>query len=349
MPNLANTDFIKIGTIVLDVLIVWILLYYVLKIVRSNSRTIQIFKGIIFIFLAKLVAQYLGLFTLLWLTDNFLSWGFLAIIVIFQPEIRSMLERLGKGSVLSSISTLSSNERETLVKELMKAVTELAANNIGALISIEQSISLADYIATGTQLYSEVSAELLTSIFATTTALHDGAVIIKGDKIACASAYFPPTNIDLPTRYGARHRAAMGISQISDAITIIVSEETGTVSIARYGELVPINDEQLYGYLIQNIMQAEKVSTRSNLRFRRSRAPKKDKPKETTKEKATTATEQPPLEQSQETSQTQKQQAPLETEGRVTVGAKLEVEEVNGKRVMKNALLRRSKKKEGNK
>ena len=274
MPYLVYTDFIKIVTIFFDVLIVWILLYYILKIVRSNSRTIQIFKGILFIFFAKLIAQYTGLYTLLWLTDNFLSWGFLAIIVIFQPEIRSMLERLGKGSVLSSISTLTSNERETLVKELMKSITELAGNMIGALISIEQSISLADYIKTGTQLYSEVSAELLTSIFATTTPLHDGAVIIKGDKIACASAYFPPTNMELPSRYGARHRAAMGISQISDAITIIVSEETGTVSIARYGELVPINDEQLYNYLIQNICQVEQVSTRASL-LKRKKSPTK--------------------------------------------------------------------------
>jgi len=271
MPFITYADFIKIVTIAFDVLIVWILLYYILKIVRSNSRTIQIFKGILFIFLAKLLAQYFNLNTLLWMTNNFLSWGFLAIIVIFQPEIRSMLERLGKGNIISSITTLTGNEREHLVKELMRSIAELARTKTGALISIEQSISLADYIKTGTILYSEVSAELLTSIFATTTPLHDGAVIIKGDKIACASAYFPPTNIDLPTRYGARHRAAIGISQVSDAITIIISEESGMVSIARHGELIPINDEVLFNYLMQNICQAEQVSTRS------SRMKKKEK------------------------------------------------------------------------
>ena len=266
MPYLPYADFINIVTIVLDVLIVWILLYYIIKIVRSNSRTIQIFKGIIFIVFAKLIAGALNLTTLLWLTDNFLSWGFLAIIVIFQPEIRGMLERLGKGNILSSITTLTGNEREQLVKELMKSTAELAKNKIGALISIEQSISLADYIKTGTPLYSEVSAELLTSIFATTTPLHDGAVIIKGDKIACASAYFPPTSLELPSRYGARHRAAIGISQISDAITIIVSEETGTVSVARYGDLIPITDEQLLSYLMQNICQTEQISMRNRKR-----------------------------------------------------------------------------------
>ena len=276
LPYVPYNDFIEIVKLVVDILIVWILLYYILKIVRSNSRTIQIFKGVVFVVLAKLIAGYFNLSTLLWLTDNFLSWGFLAVIVIFQPEIRGMLERLGKGNILSSITTLTGNEREKLVKELMKSITELARNKTGALISIEQSISLADYISTGTQLSAEVTAELLTSIFATTTPLHDGAVIIKGDKIACASAYFPPTNIELPTRYGARHRAAMGISQISDAITIIVSEETGMVSIARYGELIPITDEQLFNYLIQNICQAEQVSTRPTRRKKQSFGEKED-------------------------------------------------------------------------
>ena len=295
IPYIPYDDFIKIVKIVLDILIVWVLLYYILKIVRSNSRTIQIFKGVIFIVLARLIASYFNLYTLLWLTDNFLSWGFLAVIVIFQPEIRGMLERLGKGSILSSITTLTGNERENLVKELMKSITELARTKTGALISIEQSISLADYIKTGTMLSSEVSAELLTSIFATTTPLHDGAVIIKGDKIACASAYFPPTNIELPTRFGARHRAAMGISQVSDAITIIVSEESGTVSIARYGELIPINDEQLYNYLMQNICQAEQISTRAARRRRKAQPPTATVKENTVTETKTAPVTKPPV------------------------------------------------------
>ena len=319
LPNIPYTDFINIVTTILDILIVWVLLYYVLKIVRSNSRTIQIFKGVVFIVLAKLLASYLDLYTLLWLTDNFLKYGFLAVIVIFQPEIRGMLERLGKGNILSSITTLTGNEREKLVKELMRSVGDLVRSKTGALISIEQSISLADYIKTGTQLSSEVSAELLTSIFATTTPLHDGAVIIKGDKIACASAYFPPTDVELPTRYGARHRAAMGISQVSDAITIIVSEETGTVSIARYGQLIPITDEQLLNYLMQNICQAEQVSTHS-VRRKKKTAPAEG---ETPEDKTEVTGEQP------------------------VVKEKVKVETVNGEKVLKRSIFGRRNKKEG--
>jgi hypothetical protein len=122
------------------------------------------------------------------------------------------------------------------------------------LISIEKSHPLDDFIATGTRLNSDVTAELLTSIFVTSTPLHDGAVIIQGDKIACASAYFPPTTADIPSRYGSRHRAAIGISEITDAITIVVSEETGNVSIAEGGKLTAVNEQQLRKYLTHIII-----------------------------------------------------------------------------------------------
>ncbi len=281
------TDFINVITTILDIVIVWIGLFYAIKIVRSNSRTIQIFKGIIIIVIMKLFAGYLNLYTVSWIMDNFLGWGFLAIIVIFQPEIRGILERIGKSNTLSSIVVLSGNERENLVKELMKSVTELAKSKTGALISIEQSISLADFIKTGTQLNSLVSAELLTSIFATTTPLHDGAVIIQGDKLACASAYFPPTDLDTPSRYGARHRAAIGISQISDAITIVISEETGNVSVARAGELIIVNDEQLAAYLMANIFHHENVQTKeaSSLKTKMNKLRKNSEKKVSTQPK----------------------------------------------------------------
>ncbi len=136
----------------------------------------------------------------------------------------------------------------------MTAVRLLSADQTGALISIEKSHPLDDFIATGTRLNSDVTAELLTSIFVTSTPLHDGAVIIQGDKIACASAYFPPTTADIPSRYGSRHRAAIGISEITDAITIVVSEETGNVSIAEGGKLTAVNEQQLRKYLTHIIV-----------------------------------------------------------------------------------------------
>jgi len=240
-----------------DILIMWILLYYTIKIVRNNSRTTQIFKGIFVILLVRAIANFFGLKTVAWVADIFVTWGFLAIIIIFQPEIRGLLEKLGKTSIFSRISTLSGNERVRLVEELEKSVDHLAATQTGALITLEQGHSLTDYIATGTIMNSNVSSELLTSIFVTSTPLHDGAVIIQGDRIACASAYFPPTNLDLPTKFGARHRAAIGISEITDSITIVVSEQTGRVSIAVDGKLTPMTKESLHEFLNTHILHSE--------------------------------------------------------------------------------------------
>lgn len=240
-----------------DILIMWILLYYTIKIVRNNSRTTQIFKGIFVILLVRAIANFFGLKTVAWVADIFVTWGFLAIIIIFQPEIRGLLEKLGKTSIFSRISTLSGNERVRLVEELEKSVDHLAATQTGALITLEQGHSLTDYIATGTIMNSNVSSELLTSIFVTSTPLHDGAVIIQGDRIACASAYFPPTNLDLPTKFGARHRAAIGISEITDSITIVVSEQTGRVSVAVDGKLTPMTKESLHEFLNTHILHSE--------------------------------------------------------------------------------------------
>ena len=244
-----------------DIIVVWILLYYIIKIVRGNNKTTQIFKGIIFLILVQAIAKYFGLETLAYLTDNIMTWGFLALIIIFQPEIRSILERLGKSNVFTRIATLTGNEKEELVQALMDATSNLAEYKTGALITLEQSMSLTDYIKTGVQVNSIVTAELLCSIFATTTPLHDGAVIIQGDRLSCASAYFPPTTLDLPTRYGARHRAAIGISEITDAITIVVSEETGRVAIAEQGKLIQMNEKKLRSYLNRVILNRDTVTS----------------------------------------------------------------------------------------
>lgn len=240
-----------------DIAIVWFILYYAIKIVRNNSRTIQIFKGIVLVVLLEAIAKFFGLTTLGWLADIFISYGFLAIIVIFQPEIRALLERLGKSNMFSKISTLSGNEKEHLVDEVVKAAMLLSKEQTGALITLEQSQSLSDYIKTGTQMNSLVTTELLTAIFVTTTPLHDGAVIIQGDRLACASAYFPPTNLDLPNRYGARHRAAIGISEITDSVTIVISEETGGISIAEGGKIRSVNSTELREYLLRTLCNEE--------------------------------------------------------------------------------------------
>lgn len=246
-----------------DILACWIILNYLIKVVRTNQKTIQLFQGVIFIILIQALSKLLGLTTVEWLANNIVSWGFLAVVVIFQPEIRSILERLGKSNAFARISTLTATEKEKLIDELMAAIANLAASKTGALITLEQAYSLNDYINTGVKLNSIVTAELLCSIFQTTTPLHDGAIIIQGDKIACASAYFPPTTMDLPAKYGARHRAGIGISEITDSVTIIVSEETGRVSVAEGGKLLQMNEKKLREYLNKVILNKESVKGES--------------------------------------------------------------------------------------
>lgn len=256
----------NLGTILLqlvDIACVWALVYYCLKIVKNNSRTIQIFKGVLLIVIIRTGANILGLHTVANLADSIMNWGVVAIIIIFQPEIRSILERIGKTNVFSRISTLTVNERENLVDELVKACAEMSKTKTGALISIEQGHSLSDYIKTGTPMNSVVSSELLCSIFQYGTPLHDGAVIIQGVKIACAAAYFPPTSKELPTSYGARHRAAVGISEITDSITIVVSEETGNISIAEGGKLTVISENSLREFLMNVVCQQEPSNNRT--------------------------------------------------------------------------------------
>lgn len=264
MLNIFNpSTLLAILNATIDICCTWVVFYYVLKIVRNNSRTIQIFKGIIFVIIIQAVANLFNLTTLSVLANMFVNWGPLALIILFAPEIRSILEKIGKTNVLSRISTLTSNEREALVDELVKASVELSQTQTGALISLEQGHSLTDYIKTGTKMNSIVTSELLCSIFVPGTPLHDGAVIIQGDKIACASAYFPPTTFDFPSSYGARHRAAIGISEITDSISIVISEETGKISIAEGGRLTVVDEERLREYLMQAICLQENIAANS--------------------------------------------------------------------------------------
>lgn len=242
---------------IIDICVIWLVIYYALKIVRNNARTIQIFKGIIILFLIKGVSSLLGLTGTKWLVDAVVNYGFLAIIIIFQPEIRSMLERLGQSNPITRMTTLTGNELNDLVNALVQTSVRLSKEQIGALMTIEQGQSMSDYIKTGTKINASVTTELLCSIFVPLTPLHDGAVIIQGNRIACASAYFPPTNMDLPTKYGARHRAAIGISEVTDSTTIVISEETGTISIAEGGKLIHVDENGLREYLLKVICVQE--------------------------------------------------------------------------------------------
>jgi len=255
--NLTINNIWSIIRVLIDIGVMWVILYYAIKFIRNNNRTIQIFKGIVILVLLNGLSKLLGLTTVEYITSQVISWGFLAVIIIFQPEIRGALEKIGKANAFSKMSTLLANEKEELAEQLYEATVALSKSRTGALISIEQSQSLQDYVKTGIQVSASVSKELLCSIFMTTTPLHDGAVIIRGDKVACASAYFPPTNVNLSSRYGARHRAALGISEVSDALTIIVSEETSAISIAEHGSIFNVDEKQLKDYLKRVICNDE--------------------------------------------------------------------------------------------
>lgn len=223
---------------ILDIAIMWGLIYTVLKNVKSNVKLSLLFKGILFIVVIKFIADWLGLVTVGLLLEYVIEWGPLALIVIFQPEIRNILEQIGKTQLLGRHKVLSVDERERLVYEIITAIDNMRKAKIGALIVIERDVSLIDYINKATNLYAEISSELLISIFFPNNPLHDGGVIIQGDKISCAGAVFPTSNsLKINKRLGTRHRAALGITEETDSLAIVVSEETGRISIAIKGEL----------------------------------------------------------------------------------------------------------------
>ena len=199
---------------------------------------VLIFKGIIIIVIIKILSDWLNLTTVGLLLEYVIMWGPLALIIIFQPEIRSILEHLGRKQILTKHHVLTMDEREKMIYEIMNAIEYLRKSRIGALIVIEREVSLNDYIVRSKGIYADISSELLISIFFPRNPLHDGGVIIQGNRITSAGAVFPISlNTKINKRLGTRHRAALGISEESDSIAIVVSEETGKISIAIGGVL----------------------------------------------------------------------------------------------------------------
>ena len=223
---------------IVDVLLVWLVLYFVLKSLSKNVKMALLFKGIIFIVILKLVSDIFDLVTIGFLLDYIIEWGILAVIVIFQPEIRNVLEQLGRSQLLGRHKVLTVDERERIVYEIVSAMDSLRKTRTGALIIIERDNSLNDYIQKAKKIYADISSDLLMSIFFPNNPLHDGGVIIQGDKITCARAVFPTSeNSKVIKKLGTRHRAAVGIAEITDCISLIVSEETGRLSVAIGGNL----------------------------------------------------------------------------------------------------------------
>lgn len=236
--NISVDGIFTILNKTIDILLVWLIFYYILKVIKDNVKLTLIFKGILFLVVLKIVSDWFGFKTVGMLLEYIVMWGPLAIIVIFQPEIRAALEQLGRSQLLGRHKVLTVDERERLVYEIVSAMDQLRKGRIGALIVIERDISLSDYIEKAKKIYGDLSSDLLVSLFFPNNPLHDGGVIIQGDRISCAGAVFPTSNnLKGNKRLGTRHRAALGISEETDAIVLVVSEETGRLSIALKGEL----------------------------------------------------------------------------------------------------------------
>lgn len=234
----------NIGLIdVVQVLLIAVVVYYFILWIKQ-TRAYTLFKGMILIALIVMVASLTGMETILWIFRNISTVVLVALVVIFQPELRKMLEQLGEKNTLSMLGMLNREKEgverisERSAEEIIRACYEMGAVKTGALIVLEKDIVLSEYEKTGIEIDARISSQLLINIFEHNTPLHDGAVLVRNDRVQAATCYLPLSdNLSLNKNLGTRHRAAVGISEVSDALTIIVSEETGNVSYAQKGQI----------------------------------------------------------------------------------------------------------------
>jgi diadenylate cyclase len=237
-----STTFLLIT--LLDLAIVGFILYRLFIIIRG-TRAVQLLKGLAVLVIANLISQWAGLNITSWIFSQALTIGIIALPIIFYPELRRALEQLGRGRIFPKVTMLGPQERAQAVESVVKAVFALARRRVGALIVWEQETGLKDWAETGVPMDSQLSSELIVNIFEPNAPLHDGAVIIRGNRIQAASCYLPLSdNPDLRADLGTRHRAALGITEHSDAVAVVVSEETGAISIAIGGEINRYLDEK---------------------------------------------------------------------------------------------------------
>lgn len=268
-PTIHLTD-------VVEVFIITWFFYRILVWIR-DTRAWWLFRGLIAIAVFFIIAAVLQMDTILWLGERLVSFGIVAIAIIFQPELRNALESLGRRNFVEAVfsffglnRTVGKRFEDRTISEIVSACFEMAAVKTGALIVVEQRVKLSDCERTGIPVDANVSRQLLVNIFEKNTPLHDGAVIIRGDRVVAATCYLPLTdNLELSKDLGTRHRAAVGISEVSDSLTIVVSEETGRVSVAQGGKLLSDFSAEGLSDILEHIQYPEKGAPKKSLFERR--------------------------------------------------------------------------------
>lgn len=276
IPDITFTDIVEI--IILSYLLYHVMLWF------KKTRAWTLFKGIIVLFAFVGLATLFQLNTILWIFKNTINVGIIAIIILFQPELRKALEELGRKNIISDVlirddkSTRSERLNNETIQELISAAMDMSKNKTGALIVIEQDVALGEYESTGINIDAAISKQLILNIFEHNTPLHDGAVIIRNNRVVAATCYLPLTGRnDINKDLGTRHRAAVGISEVSDSMTLVVSEENGTISIAYQSNLHRnLDSESLRKHLTS--LQANPAETKPK-RFKKRKGGKNNEKK----------------------------------------------------------------------
>lgn len=264
-----------------EIVILAILIYHILLWVKT-TRAWTLVKGFVVIFAFLLAAVFFEMDTILWLAGNIFDIGIIALVIVFQPELRKALEQLGQKNIIADILMLDTAKEEKeafsdrTVDAIVKACIEMSKVKTGALIVIENNVPLGEYERTGISLDAQVSSQLLLNIFEHNTPLHDGAIIVRGNRIVSATCYLPLSdNMTLSKELGTRHRAAVGISEVSDAMTVVVSEETGAISITQYSEI----KRHVTAEVLKEQLQTLQNKTTEGKRFRLWKGREKDEVK----------------------------------------------------------------------
>lgn len=275
LPVITVVDIVEI--------IIIAFLFYTILVWIKNTRAWMLFKGLMVILVFVFLAAVFQMNTILWLAEKTLNVGVIALVVIFQPELRRALEQLGRKNFFMGLTSLEFGKNETekisekTINELVKACVEMGKVKTGALIVMEDSVVLSEYERTGIPVDAILTNQLLINIFEKNTPLHDGAIIVRGDRVAAATCYLPLSdNMELSKELGTRHRAAVGISEVSDSLTIVVSEETGGISVAMGGRLSRGLDQESLRKYLKVLQKFEPDNKRKGLLKRRLKNAKKD-------------------------------------------------------------------------